>query len=298
MSIPKYRLASPVDHEQNETLYKQPPSASFSSRPVRLPNLNAVKRKRDKLEETLSPKSSPRWWLVLPYLVLIMLVLASDPLLMNDLIIRRYRSRYGLETSSTTHAGGCQQPTTTPRPNSYWQYLLNYQQPRQAQPDVNQAQRDAAKFNIKVSLITLAPALATYIFLGSNCDFIGRRPLLVLPLFGKVISYSLMLVIVTRDLSDTWILLTQMIEEIFGSIGLVMLSAFGYITDCTQGSMRTRAFLLTEGLMVLTRIVSMLAVGFWLRYYLYTVPFSVCLGLSVIALLYALFLLPESVESV
>jgi hypothetical protein len=78
----------------------------------------------------------------------------------------------------------------------------------------------------------------------------------------------------------------------------VMLSAFSYITDCTSGSTRTRAFLLTEGTAFLARIVPVLAVGIWLRFYLYTTPLSVCLALSVVALLYALFVQPESVETV
>ena len=274
MSIPKYRLASPINgSDQNDVLYESPSSISFSSRPLRLTRSNSVERStnrellsnKQKFEEKVPSVKPTRWWLVLPYMVIVMLVIASDPLLMNDLIVRRYRRRYGLEASPNGQRGMCHQPATTPMPNSYWQFPLHNQQPPQVRPDYNMPQHDAAKFNIKISLITLIPALVTYILLGSNCDLIGRRPLLVLPLFGKVISYSLMLIIVSRDLSDTWILITQMIEEMFGSIGLMMLSIFAYITDCTRGSMRTRAFLLTEGLMTFTRIASMLAVGIWLR---------------------------------
>ncbi len=305
MSISKYRLAPPIDNDETDLLYQPSISILFSPRP-RLTILNNVETstnkalldKKQKIGETVPFISTTRWWLVLPYLFLVTLVLASDPLLMNDLIVHRYKRRYGLDTSSNAQGQVCRQPTTTPMPNIYWQFPPYNRQPPQGRSDYNMVQRDAARFNMKMSLITLIPALVTFILLGSNCDFIGRRPLLVLPLFGKVISYSLMLVIVSRDLSDAWILATQAIEEVFGSIGLVMLSTFAYITDCTHGSIRTRAFLLTEGLMVLTRVISMLAVGIWLRFYLYTTPFSVCLALSVIALLYALFVLPESVESV
>jgi hypothetical protein len=113
-----------------------------------------------------------------------------------------------------------------------------------------------------------------------------------------VIWHSLMLIIVSRDLSDTWLLIAHAIEASVGSSGLVLLSAFAYITDCTVGSLRTRAFLITEGTAFLIRVVPILAVGVWLRFYRYTVPLSVCLGFSVVALLYALFIQPESVESV
>jgi len=120
----------------------------------------------------------------------------------------------------------------------------------------------------------------------------------MLPLLGKVVWYSLMLIIVSRNLSNNWLLGVHAIEAVFGSNGLLVLSAFSYITDCTYGPMRTRAFLLTEGLLFLARIVPVLSVGIWLRFYLYTVPLSVCLVLSVVALLYTLFIQPESVESV
>jgi MFS family permease len=159
-------------------------------------------------------------------------------------------------------------------------------------------QSDAASFHIKNSIVSVVPALVTSILLGSNCDIIGRRPLLVLPFIGKLIWYSLMLIIVSHNLSDGWLLAAHTIESVFGSSGLVLLSAFAYITDCTSESMRTRAFLLTDGLSFLARIVPTVAVGIWLRFHLYTVPLSVCLVLSVIGLVYALFVQPESVKSV
>jgi hypothetical protein len=115
---------------------------------------------------------------------------------------------------------------------------------------------------------------------------------------GKVIWYSLLLIIVSRNLSDAWLLAAHAIEGMFGSSGMVMLSAFSFITDCTDGSTRTRAFLLTEAIVFVARILPGLGLGIWLQHYLYTAPLSVALGLSVIGLLYALFVQPESVESV
>jgi MFS family permease len=187
---------------------------------------------------------------------------------------------------------------TTSIPVVYQQFSPPDQEPSQNRSDYTKVQHDAASFHTKNSIVALIPALVTSIFLGSNCDIIGRRPLLVLPFLSKVVRYSLMLIIVSRDLSDAWLLVVHAIEAVFGSSGLVLLSAFAYITDCTDGSTRTRAFLLTEGIVFLARIVSVLAVGIWLRFYFYTAPLSVCLGLSVIGLLYALFVQPESVENV
>jgi hypothetical protein len=305
MSARKYRLATPIDSDQTDVLYPPVPSKSLARSPrltmlhnVETSTSKALLDNRQKIEESTPFTPPARWWLVLPCLLLILLVSAADQLLMNDLIVRRYQRYYGFNASPNTQRENCRQSMTTFRPTYYWQFYSPNQQPPQGRPDYTLVQRDAASFQIKNSIVGLIPSLIIFILLGSNCDTIGRRPLLVLPFVGKVIWYSLMLIIVSRDLSDAWLLAANGIEGLFGSIGLVMLSGFAYITDCTYGSMRTRAFLLSEGLLFLTRIVPILALGIWLRFYLYTVPLSVCLALSMIGLFYASFVQPESVENV
>jgi hypothetical protein len=305
MSTRKYRLAAPIGSDEADASYRPASSITFPV-PSRLLWSNNVDRStsktllddRQKVEETVPFIPPARWWLVLPCLVLITLVTAADPILMNDLIIRRYERRYGLDASPNSQQRVCRQSLITSTPLPYWEFPPFYQGPSQHHSDYNMVQRDAASFQIKNSLAAIIPALITSVLLGSNCDIIGRRPLLVLPFIGKVVWYSLLLIIVRRDLSDGWLIAAHAIESIFGSSGLVSLSGFSYITDCTSMSMRTRAFLLADGMIFLARIVPVVAVGIWLRYYLYTVPLSVCLVLSVVGLLYVLLLQPESVEGV
>ncbi len=305
MSFRKYRLSEPVDSRNTSVSYRPAPSVSLPLAPrfIRLNNIDTSPREAllnngKKIGTVQQSTPPPRWWLVLPILILIILATAADPLLMNDLIIRRYERQYGLEASPSTQSKVCRESMTTPAPVFYYQFPPPNQMPQQSHPGYTAVQHASASFHTKNSIVALVPALVTFLFLGANCDIIGRRPLLVLPFVGKVVWYSLLLIIVSRNLSDAWLLGAHAIEALFGSSGLVMLSAFAFITDCTNGSMRNRAFLVTEGVTFLTRIVPVLAVGIWLRFYLYTVPISVCLGLSVIGLLYAIFIQPESVESV
>jgi MFS family permease len=222
---------------------------------------------------------------------------------MNDLIVRRFERYYGLSASGDAERAACRQLTTittTPAPfmrRFYWQFPFPRQNPSQQSADYNLVQRDTATFNVKNAFATLIPSVVTFIIFGSNSDLIGRRPLLVLPFIGKIVRYILMIIIVARDLSNTWLIVTQAIEAIFGSSGLSLLSAFSYITDCTDKT-RTRAFFITEVMLVIARIIPVLAIGLWLRHHSYIGPLSVDLGLSVIGLFYSLFIQPESVESV
>ncbi|CAF0952062.1 unnamed protein product [Rotaria sp. Silwood1] len=235
----------------------------------------------------------PRWWLVIPCLLLMTLTSAPDALLINDFIVRRYERHYGFESSARGQRTACRLQSSTSTPG-YW-YLEQYSLDGAAYDIV---QKDAAKFNVKNSFATLIPSLFAIILLGSNCDTIGRRPLLLLPFIGKVARYIFMLIIIARDLSDGWLLVGHACEALFGSVGIVMLSALAFITDCTRESERTRPFVIAEVIALLARVVPVLAVGLWLQRFLYTVPTSVCLGLSVIGMLYVLFIQPESVQSV
>ncbi|CAF3977245.1 unnamed protein product [Rotaria magnacalcarata] len=94
--------------------------------------------------------------------------------------------------------------------------------------------------------------------------------MLLLPFLGKIVESTLMLVVVTRNLSDAWILAAHGLEAIFGSAGLIMLSGFAYITDCSLEEKRTRAFLIAELVLIVARIGPTLALGLWLNKYSYS----------------------------
>ena len=272
----RYRLAPPMENKNVST---------------RLPPIVVIYRPNDKVKQI----SSPHWWFVLPCLLLIILCTASDPILMNDLIIRRYEHYYGLSGSIDTHRTACQEQTMIPM--FYWDWEYSYFDFQRQYPDYSHVQRDAARFNVRNSIATLVSSVFTFILLGSNSDLIGRRPLLVFPFIGKIIRYALMLMIVSQNLSNNWIIITHVLEGIFGSGGLIILSSFAYITDCTNQS-RTRSFFIAEIVIVIARIIPVVGISLWLRYYFYIAPLSVNLALSVIGLFYTLFIQPESVEIV
>lgn len=291
MPVQKYRLASPVINDYNNNAKQTQPYY----RPIENIKIHKNGKTRIENEEIKQiPNSTPmpRWWIVLPCLLFITLPSSSDSLILNDFIVRRYERLYGLSDRRQGERTACREESAATI--GYW-YLDQYSF---GGADYNLVQKDAAQFNVKSSLATLFPSLFSIILLGSNCDTIGRRPLLLLPFIGKTIRYSIMLIVVTRDLSDLWIIVAQSFEALFGSFGIVMLGALAFITDCTDDSERTRPFVITEVLALVARVVPVFIVGLWLKRYRYIVPLSVCLGLSIMGLLYALFVQPESVRSV
>jgi hypothetical protein len=316
MPFRQYRLAAPI--EENKVvktkvvvLDRRSLSRSPSTRPRLVTSNDADVKSRSvllddkkKVGKAASTVSPSRWWIVLPVVALIMFVTSSNPLLLVDLLEyrykQRYEQRYGYHVSKAKENTGCRHSTTTRMPKHYWPFPPRIQQSSQDHSDNNSAQSAVSKFHIMNSLVTLFPALIIFIVLGSNCDTIGRRPLLFLPFVGKIIHNSLLLIIVSHDLSDAWILVSHALDSGFGSHGLVILGALSYLSDCTDESDRTRAFFVLEVIMSVMRVAPMLSFGLWLHRYSHTyiIPISVFLALSVIGALYVILIQPESVEHV
>ena len=304
MSTSKYRLAAPLEHSRLVGSHRFDSSRilTASRRPTTVYDAKTNKTTVHLLDDSQTASiTRPRWWLVLPTVLLSTFASATDLLLINDFLTHRYEIRYGLDASQNAERTACRQSMTSTTPAiPYGQFLPFAQQSLASQNrlDYSLVQRDTANFNIKNSFATIIPGLIMLTLLGSNCDLIGRRPVMLLPYLGKVLRYTLQLIIISLNLSDVWLLAAHALEAAFGSHGLITLSAFAYITDCTNDSTRTRAFLLTEVSIIVTRILPMVLMSFLLRRSHYMLPTSISLGLSVIGVAYVLLVQPESMDSV
>ncbi|CAF1214988.1 unnamed protein product [Rotaria sordida] len=222
-----------------------------------------------------------RWWIVLPIVIISMTTATTDPILLNDLMIRRYQLEYGLvNTSSPAGETACD--------------TEGLQNDSQIVELSIQVQKSVSHLNIMMAGVGALPAVLTYIILGANCDRIGRRPLLILPCIGRIIRFTIILLLVELNLSDIWLIISNVVDGLFGSNSVLLLGAIAYITDCTTENQRSRAMLLEEAAVALTRIFPLLGIGFWLQHHDHTLPISINLGLNIVALIYIIILQPES----
>ena len=226
-------------------------------------------------------QSSFRWWIVLPIVLVSMTSATTEPILLNDLMIRRYRTEYGLvNVSSPASETAC---NTEDLENNTEIVQLSVK-----------VQKSVSHLNILMAGVGALPAVLTYIILGANCDRIGRKPLLILPCIGKIFHYIILLLLVQLDLSDVWFIIANLVDGLFGSNSVLLLGAIAYITDCTTTSQRSRAMVLEEAAVALTRIFPLLGLGFWLKNHGYTLPVAINLGINVAALIYIFAIQPES----
>jgi len=226
-------------------------------------------------------KQTYRWWIVLPIVVVSMTTTTTDPVLLNDLMIRRYQFQYGIvNASSPASETAC---NTEDLQNSSDIVELSIK-----------VQKAVSHLNILMAGVGALPAVLTYIILGANCDRIGRRPLLIIPCLGRIIRFIILLLLIQFNLSDIWLIISTVIDGLFGSNSVLLLGAIAYISDCTTNNQRARAMLLEEAAVALTRIFPLLGIGFWLQYHGYILPISIDLGINLAALIYIFLFQPES----
>lgn len=229
-------------------------------------------------QQRLSPF---RWWIVLPVVLVSMTTATTEPILLNDLMIRRFQIRYGLyNTSSPASETACN--------------TENLENDSNIVELSAQVQKSVSHLNIIMAGVGALPAVLTYIILGSNCDRIGRKPLLIIPCIGRIIHFLIILLLVELDLDDFWFYIANAIDGFFGSNSVLLLGAIAYITDCTTCKQRSRAMVLEEAAVALTRIFPLLGLGFWLQNHGYTLPVAINLGINVAALIYIFLFQPES----
>lgn len=222
-----------------------------------------------------------RWWIVLPVVLVSMTTATTDPIFLNDLMIRRYEVEYGLANESS--------PASETACNT--EALQNDSQIVELS---TQVQKSVSRLNIIMAGAGAVPGVLTYIILGANCDRIGRKPLLILPCIGRIIRFIIIVLLVQFNLADIWLIISNIIDGFFGSNSVLLLGAIAYITDCTSNKERSRAMLLEEAAVALTRIFPLLGLGFWLQNHGYTLPAAINLGINIAALIYIFILQPES----
>jgi MFS family permease len=249
------------------------------------------------MKKTLLPPKAPHWVRVLPGFILIIIITTIDGLLLNDFVEYRYTNIYRINmTSSQTSRELCLNLSHTPHPsdNMSSSTTVSPSPISTTESSSDMIQKSTASLNVIVSLAATIPSILTSILLGANCDRIGRKPVLILPFIGKIIRYAILTVTCLYNLSDRWIIISTIMDGVFGTSALSILGTFAYVSDCTDEKTRTKATVIVDVCITCSRFIPLLALGIYLQnpYYIQTLIFT--LVLSIFGFLFCIFLQPES----
>ena len=243
----------------------------------------------------IETESKPKWWRGLPSLLMMMIIANIDVLVLNDFIVHRYSIEYQLNsTSSEISRQICLNESQS---SSETIYSTTTRSPSTTTESIsNIVQSSTARLNVYIYLSATLPAIITSIFIGSNCDRIGRKSLIALPFVGKIIRYILLILVSTYNLGDWLIIVSVMFDGLCGAQSLCILSSFAYVADCTTPKSRTPATIITNISIATCRILPLISLGFYLKNHHYLLPMSFGLGLAIFGLIFTLLFQPESVE--
>ncbi|GFO49174.1 solute carrier family 46 member 3-like [Plakobranchus ocellatus] len=162
---------------------------------------------------------------------------------------------------------------------------------------LNSVQQEAARI---VLMSTLASGISTAVaclVVGSYSDFLGRRFLMVACILGGLVKVGLFSAVVRFDLPLQLFYLGSFVDGATGSFLSMTLTVTAVIADITpvpQG--RAFRFAILEGTLLTAGALAQLAVGFIIKTWGYFVPTAISICILGLALLLALFLMPETMR--
>lgn len=158
-----------------------------------------------------------------------------------------------------------------------------------------QAQIDTANLYFEMALYSSIPVILMTNLLGVNCSNLGRKFLMVTYLFMLSLRYMLFLLqCVYPAWPDYIFFIGAFLEGISGGSGILYLGFFSCISDLTSVKSRSYRISLLVNINSAASLCTLYACGIIIKYYGYFYLFLTSLCLTVFALLYTIFLVPET----
>ena len=152
-----------------------------------------------------------------------------------------------------------------------------------------------SKWILYQSVAWTLPSIFASLILGSWSDKVGRKVILILPSVGSVLLYvNYVLNVAFFSLHVNYLLIGVCVSGFFGGFATILLGVFSYISDITDKSQRTIRVAVLESMIFMGGTAGSLIGGILLDHDGFIPAFGLCLGLTVLTILYISFVLPES----
>ncbi|XP_069142524.1 proton-coupled folate transporter-like [Argopecten irradians] len=143
----------------------------------------------------------------------------------------------------------------------------------------NNNQKLAAKWTWYFDLVVHGLGVLSLLLYGLYCDFIGRKPLLIISLTGEALRYAMMSFINYRNLPFVFFFVPYALSGLTGNSYLFFIASTASIADKTSYSQsRTVGLAVFEVLIGLGGGIAKLGVGYLIKYMGYLIPMLTCFG--------------------
>ncbi|XP_042355696.1 solute carrier family 46 member 3 [Plectropomus leopardus] len=160
-----------------------------------------------------------------------------------------------------------------------------------------EVQRQASLFSLYSDLLSTIPSLIVTLLLVAYSDRGGRKITIIMPLIGSLI-YSLSFLTVSYFELNVYLLVgSSLLSSLFGGLGTFLGGCYAYIADlCEDGHQKTLRMAGVDMMIGLLSGVAAVSTGYFLRALGFNWPFLTAALCQCVILLYAIFILEETVK--
>ncbi|XP_028278351.1 solute carrier family 46 member 3 [Parambassis ranga] len=160
-------------------------------------------------------------------------------------------------------------------------------------------QKQASLFSLYTELVTIIPSLVVTLMLVAYSDRGGRKITIIMPLIGTLIYTLSFLTVSYFELNIYLLIGSSLLSSLFGGLGTFLGGCFAYIADlCEDGHQKTLRMAGLDMMIGLLSGVASLSTGYFLRATGFNWPFLTSALCQCMTLLYAIFILEETVKKV
>ncbi|KAF6716272.1 Solute carrier family 46 member 3 [Oryzias melastigma] len=161
-----------------------------------------------------------------------------------------------------------------------------------------EVQKQASLFSTYSELLSTIPSLIVTLLLVAYSDRGGRKITIVMPLIGSLIYGSTFLMVSFFELNIYLLIGSSFLSSLFGGLGTFLGGCFAYIADlCKNERQRTLRMAGVDMMIGLLSGVAAISTGYFLRAAGFNWPFLTSVLCQSLTLLYAIFILEETVKA-
>lgn len=161
--------------------------------------------------------------------------------------------------------------------------------------DNSNIQKDSSELLMYLGLCSTFLSVFAVMFLGSLADRLGRKLVLCVCLVGVLVKEIICLIVIHYKFSVYALFLGQLVEGLTGAFGGVSMTMFGMVADITiPGKSRALRISVVEGVGAIISALSLIAVGYWVKYSGFFFPMLFSLTVTILSILFCVFFIPET----
>lgn len=160
-------------------------------------------------------------------------------------------------------------------------------------------QKQASLFSLYTDLLSTLPSLAVTLLLVAYSDRAGRKITIIMPLIGTLIYTVSFLTVSYYELNLYLLIGASLLSSLFGGLGTFLGGCFAYIADlCADGHQKTMRMAGLDMMIGILAGVASISTGYFVKSAGFNWPFITSAMCQCLVLLYAVFILEETVKKV